>query len=177
MLSDRAERISAPFPAVGLIPDRQKYSPFPKIYAQICLYLVSCMSKTLILCIDTDVNNLNIRDIVLRQVGYDTLVATDANSGLRLFGNSEVSLVILDYELPDLNGGAVAREMRQLKPHIPILMHSARLFRPSGIDGEVDAYLTKGGSVQEFLEQIRCLLSPNKTVQSDQADLPALKRA
>ena len=128
-------------------------------------------------CIDPDVHNLNIRDIVLRQVGYDTLVATDANSGLRLFGNSEVSLVILDYELPDLNGGAVAREMRQLKPHIPILMLSARLFRPSGIDGEVDAYLTKGGSVQEFLEQIRCLLSPNKTVQSDQADLPALKRA
>jgi DNA-binding response OmpR family regulator len=135
------------------------------------------MAKTLILCVDDDVLNLNIRDLVLREAGYDTLIAKDANSGLRLFGNSDVSLVILDYDLPDLNGGAVAREMRQLKPHTPILMLSAQLFRPDGLDGEIDAYLTKCGSVKEFLEQIECLLSTKKSAQSDRIGSPALKRA
>jgi DNA-binding response OmpR family regulator len=135
------------------------------------------MSKTLILCVDADMLNLNIRDLVLREAGYDTLIAKDANSGLRLFGNSDVSLVILDYDLPDLNGGAVAREMRQLKPHTPILMLSAQLFRPDGLDGEIDAYLTKCGSVSELLEQIEFLLSTKETVQNQRADLPALKRA
>jgi DNA-binding response OmpR family regulator len=128
-------------------------------------------------CIDPDVHNLNIRDIVLRQEGYDTLVAADANSGLRLFGTSDVSLVILDYDLPDLNGRAVACEMRQLKTHIPILMLSAQLFRPDDVDGEVDAYLTKGGSVKEFLEQIEVLLSTKKPVQSEHSDLAARKPA
>ena len=135
------------------------------------------MSKTLILCVDADMLNLNIRDLVLREAGYDTLIATDANSGLRLFGTSDISLVILDYDLPDLNGGAVAREMRQLKPHTPILMLSAQLFRPDGLDGEIDAYLTKCGNVKEFLEQIEVLLSTKKSAQSDRIGSPELKRA
>jgi DNA-binding response OmpR family regulator len=135
------------------------------------------MSKTLILCVDDDALNLNLRDLVLREAGYETLIAADGNSALRLFGSSEVSLVILDYTLPDLNGGTLARMMRQLKPDVPILMLSAQLFRPDGIDGEVDAYLTKCGSVRELLAQIECLLSTKKPVQGERSDLPALKRA
>jgi CheY-like chemotaxis protein len=52
------------------------------------------MSKALILCVDDDAESLKIRQLLLQTVGYETLCATDASSGLQLFETNDVRIVI-----------------------------------------------------------------------------------
>jgi DNA-binding response OmpR family regulator len=75
--------------------------------------------------------------------------------------------VILDYELPDLNGGEVARRMRELKPDIPILMLSAHPVQPEGVGDVVDVYLAKNGDIAHLLEYIEALSAQRKSISND----------
>jgi len=119
------------------------------------------MSKALVLCVDDDIANVTVRELLLRHEGYETIVAHDGATALRVFANANVDLVILDYTLPDLNGALVGHSMRALKPNIPIVMLSGLTIRPADVDGEIDAFLTKGGRTEELLDQMECLLSFN----------------
>ena len=108
------------------------------------------MSRPIALCIDDDPDNLRIRELLLNQLGYETLIACSGASGLGMFQAVEVNIVILDYAMPDLNGAQVASRMRALKPDVPILMYSGLTTVPDDVEGQVDAFLVKGRPVQEF---------------------------
>jgi len=82
--------------------------------------------KKLVLCIDDDKKALHARKPVLETAGYNVLTASSGRIGLRLLERHPVQLVILDYRMPDMNGGAVAREIRRTHPHVPIVMLSGR---------------------------------------------------
>jgi CheY-like chemotaxis protein len=121
--------------------------------------IVSITPKHLILCIDDDGDNLRIRELLLQQLGYETLCARDGASGLRLFTTVEVSIVIIDNEMPGRSGSFVAHKMRQLKPDVPILLLSGLPIRPDDLDGQVDAFFGKGGWPSELLQKVEDLLS------------------
>jgi CheY-like chemotaxis protein len=75
-----------------------------------------------VLCIDDNEDVLASVTAVLRNVGYITFAATSGPEGLRLLRTASVDLVVLDYEMPEMNGELIAQNIRKLKPKLPIVL-------------------------------------------------------
>ena len=114
--------------------------------------------KKTLLCIDDELIGLKIRKLILERSGYEVLTAEDGPHGLELFRDQDVHGVVLDYFMPGMDGGLVARQMKQLKPAIPILMLSAYFSLPDHALDHVDAFITKGQSPEILLEKLRQLV-------------------
>jgi CheY-like chemotaxis protein len=112
----------------------------------------------LILCVDDEVVGLRVRKILLERAGYQVLTAPDGFSGLELFGAQPVEAVVLDYSMPGMHGGEVAKRMRQAKPDIPILLLSAYVGLPTEVSALVDVYMTKGEGAPALLDKLGRLL-------------------
>lgn len=111
-----------------------------------------------ILCIDDEALGLQIRRAVLERAGYQVLTAIDGPGGLALFRKEQVDGVVLDYYMPDMDGGAVAETMRRERPDVPIMLLSAYINLPSEVVQLVDMTLLKGEGPIELLEKLRLML-------------------
>ncbi len=116
------------------------------------------MSAPLLLCVDDEINGLQLRKIILETRGYRVLIAASGAEGLKLFEENPVELVVLDFLMPEMKGDEVADRMRQFKPHVPIIMLSAYYDLPARVDLLVDARIVKGESTQNLLETVARLL-------------------
>jgi CheY-like chemotaxis protein len=116
-------------------------------------------SAHLVLCVDDEVVGLRVRRILLERAGYRVLTASDGYSGLELFSTQPIEAVILDYSMPGMHGGEVARKMRQTKPDVPILLLSAYVGLPDEVSSLVDVYMTKGEGAPALLDKLDHLFS------------------
>lgn len=80
-------------------------------------------SKT-ILIIDDNIDLLEIMKINLSKEGFNILYSSNANEGIQLFKEHliEISLVILDYLMPDKNGLEVFEELKEINPKIKVIL-------------------------------------------------------
>jgi CheY-like chemotaxis protein len=115
--------------------------------------------KRTILCIDDYEAGLSARKILLEDEGYEVLTATDGRSGLQLFESHRVDGVILDYQMPGMNGDLVACQMKQLKPRVPILLLSAYISLPEEKLRFFDALVAKDEPLRVFSAAVRELMS------------------
>jgi CheY-like chemotaxis protein len=111
-----------------------------------------------ILCIDDEALGLQIRRAVLERAGYHVLTAIDGPAGLALFRKESIDGVVLDYYMPEMDGGAVAETMRRERPDIPIMLLSAYINLPSEVVQLVDMTLLKGEGPLELLEKLGLML-------------------
>lgn len=100
----------------------------------------------LILSVDDEPAILLTRQQILEDMGYEVLSACDGEQALHQFSNQPVNLVLLDYLMPRKDGGVVAREMKQRKPSVPIILVSASPI-PAETLGYVDHRIDKGQGV------------------------------
>jgi len=117
--------------------------------------------KTL-LCIDDNQSSLKICKMVLEDFGYKVLTASNAREGLEIFASHVIDAVVLDYQMPEMNGELVAAEMRRMKPRVPILMLSGWVSLPESALRIVDEYVAKGDPVEFMLLAVQRLLSRGK---------------
>lgn len=61
---------------------------------------------------------------IIEELGHQYVLAADGEAGLRLYHQRDIDLLILDVELPILDGFTVARDVRNGNSHIPILFIS-----------------------------------------------------
>jgi CheY-like chemotaxis protein len=115
----------------------------------------------MILCVDDEPTVLATRKLVLQSAGYRVLTAIDGREGLSLFSQQPIRAVVLDYAMPDMDGGAVAAEMKRRNPDVPILMLSAYMYLPDAALVHVDAYLSKTDGPVAMLDTLRSLLHEN----------------
>lgn len=116
------------------------------------------MSVPTILCIDDEVLGLEIRRAVLERAGYTVLTAADGPTGLALFRENSIDGVVLDYYMPEMDGGAVADAMRRERPNVPILLLSAYINLPAEVVDLVDITVLKGEGPTDLLEKLRQML-------------------
>lgn len=81
-------------------------------------------SHFVILCVDDEAAILKPMEIMLRRRGFHVVSAKDGRSGVELFRQIKFHAVILDYALPGISGGEVARLLRAENPTIPIILHT-----------------------------------------------------
>lgn len=118
------------------------------------------LNSNLVLCVDDELVGLQVRKILLERAGYRVLTASDGPAGLEVFSSEPVEAVILDYSMPGMHGGDVAVRMRQIKPHVPILLLSAYMGLSAEVTSVVDLYMTKGEGAPVLLEKLGSLLQP-----------------
>jgi two-component system, OmpR family, copper resistance phosphate regulon response regulator CusR len=97
----------------------------------------------------------------LRAHGYGVEWVNSGREGLERATHSDVSLVILDLGLPDLDGTEVLQKLRERGATVPILVLSARGRvdeRVKGLDLGADDYLTKPFAFEELLARVRANL-------------------
>jgi len=115
-------------------------------------------SREIVLCVDDDPEIVAALEGLLEAHGYDVLTASDGSEGLGLLEANPVDAVILDYEMPGKNGGAVAEQMKQTKAHVPIVMFSGYDDVPDWELRSVDQFVPKSGPPAQLLAAIDHLL-------------------
>ncbi len=114
--------------------------------------------RPLVLCIDDADVALRVRKLLLGHEGYDVLTANSGEDGLELFKQNVLQLVISDHFLTGKTGAEIAREMKELKPEVPILIISAAMEKPDGLEF-ADEFLAKGEETTVLLDTIARLLA------------------
>jgi DNA-binding response OmpR family regulator len=122
-----------------------------------------------LLCIDDYQSSLNICKIILEDFGYRVLTASNGREGLEIFASNTIDAVILDYQMPEMNGELVAAEMRRTKPRVPILMLSGWVSLPESALQLVDEYVAKGDPVEFMLLAVQQVLSRSKKRKPERA--------
>jgi CheY-like chemotaxis protein len=117
------------------------------------------MSKpVVILCIDDEPKGLSVRKALLESQGYEVLTATSGREGLAIFARHRAPAVVLDYGMPEMNGGEVAAALKRIDPAVKILLFSAYMNLPQEELRWVDAYATKGNHPKIFFAAVQQLL-------------------
>jgi CheY-like chemotaxis protein len=114
--------------------------------------------KATILCIDDHWNGLIGRKMLLENNGYKVLEATGGDEGLKLFLSHSVDAVVLDYQMPGMNGDVVAAKMKRVKSHVPIMLLSAYGPLPKKKLKAVDTFLSKSQPPNILLSTLQGLL-------------------
>ncbi len=104
----------------------------------------------------------------LVEKGYFVEVAYDGTIGYRLFQSHKYNLVILDINLPGINGFDLCRHIRAADSHIPVIMLTSLLTiddKIEGYDAGADDYIVKPFEFKELLLKIRAVLKRTMTQQ------------
>ncbi len=119
-------------------------------------------AKTRILCIDDHWNALIGRKMLLEQSGYEVLEATGGDEGLKLFLRNAVDAVVLDYQMPGMNGDVVAAKMKRINSLVPIMLVSGHGPLPQHKLLHVDTFLSKSQSPDILLSTLHGLVARPK---------------
>ncbi len=114
-----------------------------------------------ILVVDDDLAVRRAIDRALRLEGYDVVTVASGGEALEALALSPSDALILDLQLPDLDGLQVCRRMRSAGDDTPVLMLTARDAiddRVQGLDAGADDYLVKPFALAELLARLRALL-------------------
>ncbi|WP_028664167.1 response regulator [Runella zeae] len=96
--------------------------------------------------------------------GYEVTVAFDGRTGLSLFRKDIYDIIILDVNLPQLNGFELCRLIRLENEEVPVLMLTAldsMADKSDGFNAGADDYLAKPFEFQELLLRLRALTRRN----------------
>jgi two-component system copper resistance phosphate regulon response regulator CusR len=97
----------------------------------------------------------------LSEQGFQTQVAYDGLTGLKLFRHGIFNLVILDINLPAMSGYELCKSIRDIDPSVPVMMLTAMDAvedKIAGFDVGADDYITKPFDFRELVVRIRALL-------------------
>jgi CheY-like chemotaxis protein len=110
------------------------------------------IAKPLILCIEDEPLPLEIRKKVLEQDGYSVIGVTNAADALTALKEAPVCAIIADHMLQGTTGTELAKEMKEIKPDVPVILFSGRL--PERLNN-VDVFVNKGEPTASFLSIVR----------------------
>jgi DNA-binding response OmpR family regulator len=108
----------------------------------------------------------------LVDAGYEVVLCADGQSAIDKFAKESFDICLLDVMMPNKDGFAVAKKIRQQTDQVPILFITAKSLEEDRIHGfEVgaDDYITKPFSMQELLLRIDVFLRRTKKMYSEKA--------
>lgn len=97
----------------------------------------------------------------LRAEGYEVAAVSDGRAALEWLRANSCALIVLDVMLPELDGLAVCRALREGGNNTPVLFLTARgdpADRVRGLEAGGDDYLAKPFHLAEFLLRVRAIL-------------------
>jgi len=109
--------------------------------------------KRTILCIDDDAAVLKYETALLERSGYNVLATLSPQQGLILATTPQVDAVVLDYNMPGMNGDKVAAAIKRSRPEVLIVIFSAGEI-PEDTLKLADAVVPKSDAVGQLLPTV-----------------------
>jgi DNA-binding response OmpR family regulator len=120
------------------------------------------MANRQVLLVEDDRDIAQLLTLHLQDLGCEVDACHDGREGLgRATAGTRWSLIVLDLQLPGVDGLEICRQTRAQAPYTPILMLTARAAeseRVLGLETGADDYLTKPFSVVEFSARVKAIL-------------------
>ncbi len=119
------------------------------------------MGTNRILLVEDDADNQEMVCFLLERAGYNVITANNGREALAAIQQQQPpDLILLDLSLPDLDGWAVARQLKAApeSQHIPLVALTAHTLpgdRRKALSAGCDGYIAKPMKVATFVEDIR----------------------
>jgi CheY-like chemotaxis protein len=122
------------------------------------------MKSLTVMCVDDDAGIRELYGALLGQNGYEVIAASNGRHALHVFETkeNEIDAVILDYEMPGMNGLELATSLKQRHPTLPVIMVSGSHPDLEQMAPFVDAAMGKGVPSQHILDRLQVLLAPSR---------------
>jgi CheY-like chemotaxis protein len=140
-------------------------------------YHAKAGSGSRILVVEDTLINQRLIMRVLEKNGYEPVLATDGEQALAILSTTHIDLILMDVQLPDMDGMEVTRRIRSREKrdggHIPILAltaHAMKDDRDSCLASGMDGYLSKPIKTAELLAAIRQATAPGPSRQVEPAE-------
>lgn len=116
-----------------------------------------------ILCVEDNDDNQFMLHRRLSRAGFDVKLARDGVEGVEWAKTLQPDLIVMDLDLPKINGCEAARRLKTQPEtkHIPIIVlssHDAQQYRDEALAAGCDDYETKPTDFTRLVEKIRSLL-------------------
>ena len=116
-----------------------------------------------ILVVDDTEINLRLMEAVLKPKGYDILKAALGEESVKIAGEEEIDLILMDISMPDISGTEAMEKIRKTKygskPIVAVTAHAMRgdkeKFEAAGFDG----YISKPIEIQHTLKVVADLIN------------------
>ncbi len=123
------------------------------------------MPISCVLIVEDNEENLHLMEAVLQALGYQTLSATDGEEGVRLAKEMLPDLIIMDIQIPKMDGLTATRLIKSTPetcriPVIAVTAHTMLRDRQAALKAGCDDYIGKPLNTGLFREKIRILLRP-----------------
>jgi DNA-binding response OmpR family regulator len=120
-------------------------------------------SLTRVLVVDDEDHVIQLVDLALRTEGFEVIAACNGQEGLQKAVSEKPDVILLDANLPDINGFEVCKRLKTSKNtrRIPILFLSAMSQKQEvekGLSVGAAAYITKPFQVKPLIQTIRQVL-------------------
>ncbi|GGA84371.1 response regulator transcription factor [Ornithinibacillus halotolerans] len=128
------------------------------------------MTKPRILIVEDEEKLSRVLQLELEFENYETEIANNGKSALKLMEDKEWDLVLLDIMIPELSGLEVLRRVRRTDENTPVILLTARDAvhdKVSGLDLGANDYVTKPFQIEELLARIRAQLRKPVEVQQN----------
>ncbi|MBF0432195.1 MAG: response regulator [Fibrobacteria bacterium] len=139
------------------------------------------MEITKVLLVDDDPISLRFHSKFLKELDIEILTAPSGKDGLEILSHNQVSVIILDVNMPEMDGYETAAQIKlnNETSAIPIIFLSAdrkeNIFKGKGYEiGAVD-YIEKPAEPQLFRRKVSALINLNKKQREGQAEQNKLK--
>ncbi len=119
------------------------------------------MNNIKILLAEDDSNLGNLLRTYLAAKNYETTLCINGRIALEAFSKDTFALCILDIMMPEMDGLALAKEIRLINEEIPVIFLTARNQKEDVLEGfrtGADDYITKPFSMEELLYRIEAIL-------------------
>ena len=126
------------------------------------------MHKGTILIIDDEKDLIELVRYNLEKDGYDSISATDGQSGLEIAQRHKLDLIVLDLMMPGMDGLEVCRRLRAdpRTGRVPLIMLTAKATeadRIVGLEMGADDYIIKPFSPRELVARVKAILRRTTT--------------
>ncbi len=129
-----------------------------------------------ILVVDDEVQIVRVVRGYLEKAGYRVLTAGNGRDALFLARDEKPDLVVLDLQMPEVDGLEFTRRIRAEQPDLAIIMLTARveeMDRILGLELGADDYVTKPFSPRELVARVRAVLRRSQATPPQAAVLEA----
>lgn len=124
---------------------------------------MQAQKKINVLLIDDEDEVLNTLGNMIEHTGWKCFKAPTGEIGLDSFKVNNIDVVVLDLNLPKMDGFEVLKQMKQLKPVVPVVILTGLGYEKDEIDKAVafgaSGYVSKGMPVKTIISKIKSVLS------------------
>lgn len=122
---------------------------------------------SIILIVEDNEKNMKLVRDILRHGGHETLEASTGGEGVRLAVEKRPDLVLMDIQLPDIDGIEALRRIREVRglDAMPVIAVSASVMPDDQykiVTSGFDAFVTKPINLRQFIETVKRFLAAGR---------------